>query len=384
MLDGTNVVLGVSGSIAAVRCVELIHEFRRQGADVRAVTSPAAESIINPWSLEFATGYPVVTELTGEIEHVELCGDDGWGDCFLLAPGTANSISKMASAIDDTPLTTCATTAIGANMPVVIAPAMHEPMWNHPGVLDAMDTLETWGVSVVEPRLEENKAKIASNESILTAVARQTTPQTLASTSVIVTSGATSEAIDPVRTITNRASGTMGREIARACHVRGASVSLVHHGPDVDYATVEHVERGSEMREAVLDQLPEADALISAAAISDFSVATADEKLDSGNTYELQLEPAPKLLDTVRANDADITIIGFKANHDAERDTLIAAAREQQERVGAAFVVANDAAVMGEQSTEAIIVDENATETVIGAKRHLAGIIADRVSQELS
>ncbi|MFB6087653.1 MAG: flavoprotein, partial [Haloarculaceae archaeon] len=110
MLDGVNVALGVSGSIAAVKTVELAHELRRRGATVRAVTTDAAESIVHPWALEFATENPVVTEITGSVEHVELCGEEGWADVLLLAPATANTVGKVAAAVDDTPVTTCATT----------------------------------------------------------------------------------------------------------------------------------------------------------------------------------------------------------------------------------------------------------------------------------
>ncbi|MFT4945429.1 MAG: phosphopantothenoylcysteine decarboxylase/phosphopantothenate--cysteine ligase, partial [Halovenus sp.] len=144
MLDGLHVALGVSGSIAAVKTVELAHELRRQGAEVRAVTTPAAEGILHPWSLEYATDNPVVTEITGRVEHVELCGVDGWADVLLLAPATANTVGKVAAAVDDTPVTTCATTALGADLPVVIVPAMHEPMYDHPGVIDAIDRVESW------------------------------------------------------------------------------------------------------------------------------------------------------------------------------------------------------------------------------------------------
>lgn len=132
MLEGVNVALGVTGSIAAVKTVELAHELRRQGAEVRGVMTGSAQGIIHPWAVEFATDNEVVTEITGSVEHVELCGNDGWADVFLIAPTTANTVGKIAGAVDDTPVTTCATTALGADTPVVIAPAMHEPMYDHP------------------------------------------------------------------------------------------------------------------------------------------------------------------------------------------------------------------------------------------------------------
>jgi phosphopantothenoylcysteine decarboxylase/phosphopantothenate--cysteine ligase len=140
-LAGVNVALGVSGSIAAIRVVELAHELRRRGASVRGVMTDAAQGVIHPWAVEFATERDVVTEITGRVEHVELCGREGWADVLVLAPATANTVGKVAAAVDDTPVTTCATTALGADVPVVVVPAMHEPMYDHPGVVDALARL---------------------------------------------------------------------------------------------------------------------------------------------------------------------------------------------------------------------------------------------------
>ncbi|MFU8869264.1 bifunctional phosphopantothenoylcysteine decarboxylase/phosphopantothenate--cysteine ligase CoaBC, partial [Natronococcus sp.] len=228
MLEGVNVALGVTGSIAAVKTVELAHELRRHGAAVRGVMTDSSRGIVHPWAVEFATENDVVTEITGGVEHVELCGYEGWADVFLVAPATANTVGKIAGAVDDTPVTTCATTALGADTPVVIAPAMHEPMYDHPGVLEAIETVESWGVEFVDPRIEEGKAKIAGETAIVASVARTAGERPLEGRHVVVTSGATSEAIDPVRVLTNRSSGKMGRAVARACAVRGADVTLVH------------------------------------------------------------------------------------------------------------------------------------------------------------
>ncbi|MFB6360600.1 MAG: flavoprotein, partial [Halobacteriales archaeon] len=204
MLEGVNVALGVTGSIAAVKVVEFAHELRRQGAAVRGVVSPSATGIIHPWAVQFATDNPVVTELTGDVEHIALCGDDGWADVLLIAPATANTIGKMAAAIDDTPVTTCATTAIGADLPVVVAPTMHAPMADHPGVEDAIHRLASWGVRFVEPELAEGKAKLAAEEALVVETARAVGEGRLDGVSIVVTSGATSEPIDPLRTLTNR------------------------------------------------------------------------------------------------------------------------------------------------------------------------------------
>jgi phosphopantothenoylcysteine decarboxylase/phosphopantothenate--cysteine ligase len=384
MLDGVQVVLGVSGSIAAVKTVELAHELRRQGASVRAVTTPATEWIINPQSLEYATGNPVVTEITGAVEHVELCGREGWADVLLIAPATANTVGKVAAAIDDTPVTTCATTALGAGLPVVVAPAMHEPMYDHPGVLDALERLESWDVQFAEPRIEEGKAKIATEEAVVTELARATTPQSLADRRVIVTSGATTEAIDPVRTLSNRASGRTGRAVARACYARGADVVLVHDGPELPWATVEHVESASEMLDATLAHVADADALVSAAAISDYTVETAPEKIRSGqDDLSLELQPTPKLLDAVREAAPDLRIVGFKAETTDDDASIVEQSRRLQDRTDLAFVVGNSARVMGERETRAVLVDGDDTETIEGKKEQLGDDIARRLAESV-
>ena len=390
MLAGVNVALGVTGSIAAVRTVELAHELRRQGASVRAVMTDSAQSIVHPWALEFATEAEVVTEITGGVEHVELCGNDGWADVFLVAPATANTVGKVAAAIDDSPVTTCATTALGAGVPTVVAPAMHAPMYDHPGVLDAIDTVESWGVAFVDPRLEEGKAKIATESAIVTEVARAATADTLADERVVVTSGATTESIDPIRTLSNRASGTTGRAVARACYARGADVTLVHDptavpdAEDTSFATVEAVESAAEMTEATLDAVADADALVSAAAVSDYTVDAADEKIPSGrDEFTLTFEPTPKLVDAVRAAEPDLAIVGFKAESVADDDRLVERARGLRERVGMAFVVANDASVMGGEETRATIVDGDDRTEYEGDKPGLGATVADRLADSL-
>ena len=381
MLDGMHVALGVCGSIAAVKTVELAHELRRQGAEVRAVTTAAAEGIIHPWALEFATENPVVTEITGRVEHVELCGVDGWADALLVAPATANSVGKMAAAVDDTPVTTCATTALGADLPVVVVPAMHKPMYDHPGVLDAIERIESWGVSFVDPRIEEGKAKIATEQTVVTELARATTDDPLAGHRVVVTSGATTESVDPVRTLSNRASGRTGRAVARACYTRGAEVVVVHNGPDLPWASVEHVESAADMLDATRTHAGGADALVSAAAISDYTVETAGQKLRSGrDSLTLELEPTPKLLDTVRAEHPELPIIGFKAESEGDDDAVHEQARRIQRRVDLAFVVGNNASVMGEEDTRALLVDGEDRAVVEGSKADLGARVADRLA----
>jgi len=383
MLSGVNVALGVTGSIAAVKVVELAHELRRRGANVRAVVTESAQGIVHPWAVEFATDAPVVTEITGSVEHVELCGRDGWADVFLVAPATANTVGKMAAAVDDSPVTTTATTALGAGVPVVVAPAMHEPMYDHPGVLDAIDRVSSWGVDFVDPRVEEGKAKIASEDAIVLATARAAGDRPLDGEHVVVTSGATSEPIDPVRVLTNRSSGKTGRAVAAACYVRGADVTLVHGDGDVPYADVRDVETAAEMTAATLDACADADTLVSAAAIGDYTVEPSEEKIRSGQELTLDLQPTRKLLDAVRDEYPTLRIVGFKTETSGEDDAMVEAARSIRDRSGLSFVVANDASVMGSDETRALVVTADEVSEYAGDKRGLGRRVAEELATGL-
>jgi phosphopantothenoylcysteine decarboxylase/phosphopantothenate--cysteine ligase len=274
---------------------------------------------------------------------------------------------------------------------------MHEPMYDHPGVLDAMDTLESWGVDLVDPRLEEGKAKIATADAIALGVARATGDAPLDDRHVVVTSGATVEAIDPVRVLTNRSSGRMGRAVARACSVLGADVTLIHGavGPHaltagdpvegVPYGELVSVESAAEMTAAALsavegdgeDGETAADALVSVGAIGDYTVEPADEKIRSGqDELSLSLSPTAKLLDTVRAEHPALRMVGFKTETSGDDDAMVAAARETASRTGLAFVVANDASVMGSASSRALLVHEGGYSEFDGEKSALGREVA--------
>jgi phosphopantothenoylcysteine decarboxylase/phosphopantothenate--cysteine ligase len=200
-----------------------------------------------------------------------------------------------------------------------------------------------------------------------------------------VTSGATTGSIDPIRTLSNRASGKTGREVARACYARGAEVTLVHDGRELPWATVESVESADEMLAAVESHAADADALISAAAISDYTVDASPEKIRSGRErLVLELEPTPKLIDTVREQHPNLPIVGFKAESEGDDDAIVEKARETLDRVNLAFVVGNDASVMGGDRTRALIVRADGEDVVEGTKVQLGGRVAEELSAVLN
>ena len=226
-LFGKRIVLGITGSIAAVECLELARELIRHGAEVRAVLTPEAQKIITPCSMVFATGHEVVTSIDGWVQHVDLLGNSpAKADLLLIAPCTANTISKIACGIDDTPVTTMATTALGSKTPVMIALAMHAAMFENPIVQTNISALKYIGLDFVGPRMEEGKAKVATNEEIVEAVLRRLGKGDYRGRRVLVIGGSSEEPIDDMRVITNRGTGETAVELARAAYERGADVEL--------------------------------------------------------------------------------------------------------------------------------------------------------------
>jgi phosphopantothenoylcysteine decarboxylase/phosphopantothenate--cysteine ligase len=381
-LEGKVIVLGITGSIAAVRCVELARELRRRGAEVHAVMTQAARNIIHPESMRYATANRVITEITGNVEHVDFCGIEGKADLLLIAPCTANTIGKLANGIDDTPVTTFGTTAFSSGIPIIIVPAMHGSMYDNPIVIENTGKLTELGIEFINPVIEEGAAKMASSEEIVLRVERTLGSKPLAGKRILITGGATAEAIDPIRILTNRASGKTGTELALEAFRRGAEVTLVHRGCIGIQGICEfRAESAKDMTEAVLKELNSGyDLLISAAAISDFTVAPSKHKIKSDETVTLVLKPAPKLIREVRKRYPDLKIIGFKAETGVSRQELIRRARESMEASGLSMVVANDVSSggMGTEENEVYIIDQE-VRYVKGTKRQIAVEVMNKI-----
>lgn len=167
------IVIGICGSVAAVEVPKLVRKLRKKGIEVECVMSKAARRIIHPYVLEWASGDKVITEITGKVEHVRLCGIDGEASLLLICPATSNTISKIAHGIDDTPVTTFATTAIGSKIDVIIVPAMHFSMYKNPFVAESIDRLKKKGILIMKPRFEENKAKLPELDDVLDNVLKK-------------------------------------------------------------------------------------------------------------------------------------------------------------------------------------------------------------------
>jgi phosphopantothenoylcysteine decarboxylase/phosphopantothenate--cysteine ligase len=348
-LSGKRVVLCVTGSVASIEVPRLARELMREGAEVYPVMSEAAERLVRPEILEWATGNPVVRKLTGRTEHVRLAGEwSGKADLLLIAPCTANTISKIALGIDDTPVTTLASMAIGNSIPIIICPAAHEPMYRNPIVRQNIDRLEQLGIEFVGPKFEEGKAKMAEVNEIVDSVIKTLSAKDMVGMKVVVTGGPTIEYIDPVRVVTNLSSGKTGLLIAMEAWRRGAKVKYIYGGnlmppkyiPSVKVSTTD------EMLDAVLQELQseKCDVFISAAAPSDFRpVEPRNKKIPSrAGSLSITLVPTRKIVSEVRKMWPKLYVVAFKAETVKTRSELEQAAEEFLEESDVNMVVAND------------------------------------------
>ncbi|REJ82208.1 MAG: bifunctional phosphopantothenoylcysteine decarboxylase/phosphopantothenate--cysteine ligase CoaBC [Acidobacteria bacterium] len=345
-----NVLLGVCGGIAACKAPELVRELGRADCRVRCILTPAASSFCAPLALEILSGHEVWDESylrpgTGGVEqHVEL---GQWADVLLVAPATANTISRLAWGLADDLLTT---TALMVDGPVVVAPAMHATMWEHPAVRESVARLRQRGVRVVGPDVgplasgELGVGRLAELPAIASAVLAAASSGDLAGRRVVVTAGPTWEAVDSVRFLANRSSGRMGFAIAERAARRGAVVRLIS-GPSA-LAAPHGVERRDvtsalEMLEAVREECEGADVVVMAAAVADYrpaSAAAGKLKKRDGGLESIALVENPDILAELARMAPDAVRVGFAA----ETEDLIENARQKLASKGAHLLVAND------------------------------------------
>jgi len=372
-LDGRKIVLGITGSIAAVECVELARELVRHGAEVHAVMSREAQKIITPCAMEFATGNPVTTDIDGRVQHVTLLGDSpDKADLLLIAPCTANTLSKIACGIDDTPVTTMATIAIGSKVPVLLAPAMHASMYENPIVQKNLETLRGVGIGTIGPRFEGGKAKIADKEQIVAAVLRCLGDRTYDGKKVLVIGGSSEEGIDDMRVITNKGTGETAVELAKAAYEKGAEVDLWMgrcNVPIPNYISTKRFTTVLQLTEMVgsVDH----DLVIVPAALSDFGPARSNGKISSDSEeLTLELKPLPKVLPLLKKKG--VKIVGFKAESGVGDANLAKKATDRCRQSGADAMVANDLSDVKIGSTKVMFIVKDSIVPLEGTKSKVA------------
>src|ERR1700724_399497 len=347
------IALGVSGGIAAYKAAELVRLIQDRGVRVQVVMTRAAQEFVRPLTFAALSGEKVITDLFGAgaeepniesaIEHIAVAQSI---DALVVAPATADVLAQFSQGIASDFLTTLylATTA-----PVVVAPAMNVNMWNHPATQANLEILRRRGVKIVEPDSGylacgmTGPGRLAENDSIVAAVLEALgASQDLAGETVLITAGPTREKIDPVRYLTNRSSGRMGYALAEAALRRGARVLLVS-GPTAltppGAAEVRPVESAEQMRDAVLNLLPQASVIIKTAAVSDSRAKSpAPQKIKRKGAMTLELEATADILKEITLRKTSQIVIGFAA----ETENVLENARQKLGAKHLGAMVVND------------------------------------------
>ncbi|OED30013.1 bifunctional phosphopantothenoylcysteine decarboxylase/phosphopantothenate--cysteine ligase CoaBC [Methanosphaera sp. WGK6] len=382
------IILCVTGSIAATEDLKLVHQLRRHGFEVECFMTESAAEIITPMSMEFATENPVVTKITGKVEHVR----NAQADLILVAPATANTISKFAHKIADTSVTTLLLTASGYKTPILFVPSMHISMYR--AIENNINKIKKDHPEVcfMEPNEAERKAKFPSKHEIVLEVERMLSDHKLQGMNVLVGTGGTFEAMDAMRGITNRSSGKMGVEIAKEAYRQGANVTLLcgltHTHIPKNLKRI-NVESTSEMMSVVKNEILETDIYVSAAAISDFEIDHVEEsKYPSENDITVKFTKLPKILQQIKEISPSTFVVGFKAEAGVSEEELIKKATNRMNKYNTDIMVANDILVEdggpGSNNNEVYLIDKDSYEKIeLDSKWHIAQKIIDKVYNSL-
>ena len=393
MLKERNIVLGVTGGIAAYKAAELVRELVRAGTKVHVVMTQSAQAFITPLTFQTLSGNPVITELfslieESEIGHIALADK---AEVLVIAPATANMIGKIAGGIADDMLTTI---VMATKAPVLLAPAMNVHMWENSGCQENIQKLRSRGFHFIDPESGElacgyeGKGRLAEVSAIVEEIRAILSPQDFARETVLITAGPTEESIDPVRFITNRSSGKMGFAMAHAALRRGAEVILISGPtalpppPKVKFIGVRST---AQMREAVLTNLKNASILLMAAAVSDYRPRqmAAGKIKKSEAEMVLTLERNPDILSEAGRQKDHRILVGFAA----ETENLLRNARSKLKEKNLDLIVANDVTLPGagfEVDTNIVkFLDRSrkVEELPLMTKEELADRILDRVAQ---
>jgi phosphopantothenoylcysteine decarboxylase/phosphopantothenate--cysteine ligase len=389
-LVGARVLLGVTGGIAAYKAAELARELQRAGAQVQPLLTADAERMVTRATFAALTGRRVPASVWDDpaaVEHVALAR---WGQVLVVAPATAHTLARLAAGLADDLLTNIALAFPG---PVVVAPAMHTEMWEHPATRANLQTLEARGVRVVPPASgpltsgDVGPGRLAELEDLVAGVTAALAPvRSLAGTRLLVSLGGTREPLDPVRYLGNRSSGRMGAAIVAEALRRGAEVTAVAAATTVDPpagAQVVRVETAQQLYDAVLAEADAQDVLIMAAAVADFRpkrVAEGKLKKDQG-VPEVVLEPTPDTLAELgRRRRPGQVLVGFAA----ETGDHLAGARRKLEAKRLDLVVLNHVegarSAFGADDADAYLVDaDHVEELPRSSKAAIAARLLDRV-----
>ncbi|MFA5354353.1 MAG: bifunctional phosphopantothenoylcysteine decarboxylase/phosphopantothenate--cysteine ligase CoaBC [Thermodesulfovibrionales bacterium] len=389
MLAGKSLLVGVTGSVAAYKSVEIVRGLKREGASVWVIMTEASSRFVTPLSLELASGGPVFRDIFDPpLSHTELTAE---ADLFIVAPATANIIGKYSQGIADDLLSASLLAYRGK---LLFAPAMNWRMYENPVVRRNLDILKSLGVLFVGPEEgdlacgEKGMGRMSEPERVIEAIQFALTPQDLAGERVLVTAGPTREYLDPIRFISNRSSGKMGYAVAKMAQRRGAEVTLIS-GPvslrPPDGIGLVTVDTAEEMRRAVMDRIGWSTVFVMSAAVADFSPGEAKaEKVGKTDELLLQLKKTRDILAEVGKLPVRPFVVGFSAETGQRQDR----ARRKLREKGMDMIVFNDVTRAGAgfdvDTNEVMILREDREEPLpLMSKDKVASAILDRVREEL-
>ena len=390
MLQGKEILLGVTGGIAAYKSVLLLRELTKEGANVNVIMTKSATEFVGPLTFQTLSGNPVTTDIftlfaSSEIGHVALATR---ADLLVIAPATANIIGKIANGIADDFLSTMVMATL---VPVLFAPAMNTNMWASPVVQKNIANLKDMNYHFMDPAEGElacgviGRGKLADIDAIMDEIKALLSPDDLKGEKILISAGPTEEAIDPARCLTNRSSGKMGYSLAAVARRRGAEVILVA-GPSAEFETwgikVVQCHTAIEMAKAIDDNLEGVTSVIMAAAVADFRPAKkAAEKIKRKGNYCLELEPNPDILAGLGQRPDKPFLVGFAA----ETSKLLTHAKDKIKRKNLDMIVANDVtapgAGFGVDTNIIKIIDRDGqmTDFPLMSKEKVSGVILDHI-----
>ena len=393
MLAGRRIILGVTGGIAAYKAILLCRMLVDAGAHVTPVMTESAQKFVGKATFDALASEPVRTSIFDDSDPIPHTTLGQSADLIVVAPATARSIGSYASGISDDLLTAI---LVATRAPVVVCPAMHTEMWEHPAVQDNLETLRSRGVTVVAP--EEGRlaggdlgsGRLADPEKVFEVITELLTNGDFNGRKVVVTAGGTREAIDPVRYVGNRSTGKQGYAMAEAALARGAEVSLIST-VDIEAPSGVHlisVESAAQMYEAVMERA-DADVIVMAAAVADFRpVERSDSKIKKdGGPPELRLEATVDILSELGSSKLPgQVVVGFAA----ETDELITHAKTKLERKNVDVIVANDVSApevgFAHETNEVTILEADGCQRHVSlrSKRQIADEVLDTVAEILA
>jgi len=405
VLNGKKIVLCITASVAAYKAIDLSRTLMRNGAEVFPVMSKSMNSkLLTEEMMNWATGNKTVTELTSDLEHIALA-NYGKSDIVIVYPCTANTLGKFANGIEDNTVTTVLSVAFGSGIPIVIAPAMHEAMYENVIIMENIKKLKTLGISILEPSITEDKAKVISADKVIQFVITKIAgPKARIKSKInaLVTAGSTVEYIDSVRILTNLSSGKMGLNIAQQCLDRGFNVTFVYGNgslniPDDPRMKIIKIKTTEEMLKTMKDQIlnEKQNVVFHTAAVADFSISHSNKKipnkLDTRNgTKTIKLIPTAKIVDKIKQYDKNIFLVAFKAEYGISKKLLIKRAINKLNECKSNLIVANDVSKkgcdFGSDTNEVYVIDKEGKTIHIPLKpkKEIASELVEIVCKKLN